>query len=262
VNSPTDIISFDHHVHYYPLFSWSQLLEKAVENLSDSACKRFKAVNTHAAICLLETEGTQWFQALPETLQAVPNWDVHHRLDDRAMTLKHKDGRLLSVIKGRQLVTVENLEVLIIGDDSEWAERPRLDECLERASEQVIVLPWAVGKWMGARGKIVTAALDGKSHLFNIGDNGGRPKIWSRVSQFDLASKLGKNILPGSDPLPLVGAELRAGSSGVLVAGHLHDSESLDCFLSALRSNSFEGSFSLQQNTVSFLREQLMLRAG
>lgn len=254
------MICFDHHVHYYPQFSWQCLLEYSWQNLSQAASEKVGSSKIHAAICLLETQDSRWYSGIDDALSDVAGWSVKYEISSEAKRAEHEDGRQISIIKGRQIVTQEKLEVLVIGNDEPLDNVPTLHECIEMHAEKAVVIPWAVGKWLGARGKVVNAALAQQSSLFNVGDNGGRPNTWNRVSQFDLAKGLGKTIIPGSDPLPLKNAEKRAGTSGVIVSGHLNDASGVQGLLSALTENKFEAVFSSQQSTLAFMRDQLRLR--
>jgi len=262
VSSAEEIISFDHHVHYYPQFSWQTLLDSSWQNLTDAAAGRFEAEMCHAAICLLETQDSNWFDSLPNSLSASSSWQVDSTHSKLAMRLHKSDGRTLTIIKGRQLVTRENLEVLVLGDNTPWRDVPSLEECLQRAPELVLVLPWAVGKWLGARGEIVSNAINSSSHLLNIGDNGGRPCLWSRVRQFELAQNNGLPVLPGSDPLPLKGAETRAGTNGIFVSGNLNDDSGVENLLRSLKDNAIADTFSLRRGALGFVYDQIKLRTA
>jgi hypothetical protein len=73
-----------------------------------------------------------------------------------------------------------------------------------RAAGAIPVLPWGVGKWLGARGRIVADVLrSSPPRSVCIGDNGGRWRALPAPLQFALAAQRGIVILPGSDPLPL-----------------------------------------------------------
>lgn len=260
MSTTSDIISFDHHVHYYPEFTWQSLFESCWKNLNTAGASFFSESQCHPAICLLETKDSKLFRELSTELCDSKEWQVSDQLTGPARLLEHIDGRKLTVLTGRQLVTVENLEVLIIGDDTPWAHVPTFNECLQKSTEHLLIIPWGVGKWLGRRGQAVSDAIDTYGEAIRLADNGGRPTLWSNVTQFKQARRLGLPILPGSDPLPLNGAEKNAGSNGVFIKGCLNDDNDVQQFLNSLRINNIADTYNSQQGIIEFLRSQIKIR--
>jgi hypothetical protein len=139
-------------------------------------------------------------------------------VDDRQVELRHEAGTRAVFLRGQQLVTAEGLEVLAFGMDGEIAQGASLARTLEgiRSRGGWATIAWGVGKWLGRRGKLVTEAIlaEAASRDVALGDNAGRPRIWSFVPQFHVAAELGMPILPGSDPLRIPGDEARIASYG------------------------------------------------
>jgi hypothetical protein len=79
---------------------------------------------------------------------------------------------------------------------------------------------WKLEATAEAYSFIVRRGERGQSTRFFLGDNGGRPRVWT-VPQFELAKQLGIRILRGTDPLPIKGDERRIGSFGFGLAGDM-----------------------------------------
>src|SRR5690606_9902142 len=88
-----------------------------------------------------------------------------------------------------------------------------------RAAGGLAILAWGAGKWLGDRGRVVDDVIARESGRTDVmlADNGGRPRLWPRVPQFETAAEHGLRVLAGTDPLPLRGEERRIGSYGVRV---------------------------------------------
>jgi hypothetical protein len=92
-----------------------------------------------------------------------------------------------------------------------------IQETLSRAREidAVPAIPWGPGKWLGARGKllshIIASARPGE--LF-LGDESSRPFFWGTPRHFGEGRARGLRVLPGTDPLPFPHERARAGSFG------------------------------------------------
>lgn len=114
------------------------------------------------------------------------------------------------------MITAEGLELLAIGCNRALTSGLSLAATIERVRTAGgwSIVAWGVGKWLGRRGRIVTEMVAAESGCEDVmlGDNGGRPRLWSRIPQFQAAMERGMRILAGTDPLPLKGEESRVGS--------------------------------------------------
>jgi len=120
----------------------------------------------------------------------------------------------VTVIRGQQLVSSEKLEILAVGHATNLASGRPLYKTLEaaRAAGAHVIVPWGAGKWLGARGRLVSEMLKGETFPgLHLGDNGGRPAMWP-VVQFKEAAARGTKVISGSDPLPIAGDEKRIGT--------------------------------------------------
>ncbi len=120
-----------------------------------------------------------------------------------------ESGATLLIIAGRQIITAEKIEVLAQCTSELFPDGLPLDETIERAKATgaLVVLPWGVGKWFGARGRLVAQAVE--RHDVLLGDNAGRPIGWPSPALFSRRA-----VLPGSDPLRLKSEERVVGTFG------------------------------------------------
>lgn len=121
------------------------------------------------------------------------------------------DDRLL-ILAGRQVVTRERIEVLALATTSRIKDGLGLEETLDQVEQAgaVAVLPWGLGKWLGARGKRIEEVAASRSLL--LGDNAGRPGFWPEPGIFKRHP-----VLPGTDPLRASGEERLVGGYGFLL---------------------------------------------
>jgi hypothetical protein len=125
----------------------------------------------------------------------------------------------LAIVAGRQAITSERIELLLLGMRDAPPDGLPLDELLERAAgdEVIAVLPWGVGKWTGARRRLVRKTLAAQHGRVLVGDIPARPRLW-RDDILQSAKAMGVTTLSGTDPLPLPGEAARIGSFGQIVA--------------------------------------------
>ncbi len=220
------MIFVDAHVHVYDCFDIDLLLDSALSNFQEAAQQNRTAQKPLSYVLLL-TEGKteSWFQTLSTTLDAnrqckiTERWSAVDRGDVESLTVFRNDvpEKEIHIVAGRQVVTMENIEVLALFVKQGLTNGLPLHETVDRVKELggIPVLPWGVGKWFGKRGEIIKDFLVnyGNSNLF-LGDNGGRPRFWPTPNLFNLAKKTGAVVLPGSDPLPLPSEAQRVGSFG------------------------------------------------
>ena len=161
--------------------------------------------------------------------------------NDRQNTANLQNTMSIYIVAGRQIVTAEGLELLALGTDQLFEDGLPASSALTavRASGALPVFPWAVGKWLGKRGKILSdllsrelrsneSATDGSSADLYLGDNSGRPIFWHNPSHFKQARALDMHVLPGTDPLPFADEAKRVGSFGFVVHGSLSDEHPVD----------------------------------
>lgn len=208
----------DSHVHLYPAFDRARLLAAAAANLA-AAARGLGGPAGAGVLFLTETCRDEAFAEMAAG-QGVPDgWRVEGFAEDpQALRLLGQGGVELLIVAGRQLVSAERLEVLAVGHRDTAPDGRPAAEILAglRAAGVPAILPWGVGKWIGARGRLVAelvAAAPGPGLL--LGDNAGRPLGWATPPLF----RTGLPVLPGSDPLPVSGADVEAGRYGFVLEG-------------------------------------------
>lgn len=204
--SRVSVLAVDAHVHLHEVTPAT--LARAALNLS------VQCPDAAAGVLLLaEMRGSAQYEAVRRICLQSVRTGTH----EEEMSCWYRAGPIpLLIVAGRQILTAERIEILALGTTGTLPDGlPHMD-VLAWIDEQgaLPVLPWGVGKWIGARGAIVDrliATVEPRS-IF-LGDNGGRPAFWT-VRAFDMARDRGISILAGSDPLPLRGRSNLAGSSG------------------------------------------------
>ncbi len=223
------MIYFDAHVHIQDIFSLDAFLKSSLDNFSQQAVD--SGTVSPGTFFLLLTEGKKndYFSMLKSELEQrsdiLPGtWQIESTHEPESLLFYHNDWpeTKLFIIAGRQIVTLEKLEVLALGTVVKFDDGMPIVDTVRSVQEQqgLAVLPWGAGKWLGKRGTIIDklVATENPERLF-VGDNGGRPVFWPTPGTFAVAAKRGIRLLPGSDPLPLAREEQRAGSFGGFFEG-------------------------------------------
>jgi hypothetical protein len=215
----TGSLYIDAHVH----------LHDPANALGDlrQAAAGFMAAGTHgqpAVAMLAERAGFDVFGLLASQLKAGDEEEV--------LWFQHESQHLM-LVAGRQIVTAEGIEVLGLGTRAQLPDGLPLGDVLASLdnTDALTVLPWAVGKWLGRRGRLIDHCLSqARPDRVFLGDNGGRPAWWT-VPRFDSGFK----VLCGSDPLPLPGSAARVGRFGTRIEFILPQQKPLQALKRALR---------------------------
>ncbi|MGC1308913.1 MAG: hypothetical protein WA885_16930 [Phormidesmis sp.] len=221
-------ILIDAHVHIYDCFDVEKLLAAAWRNFHSSAGG---STNFTGILLLTETLKHDWFSRISAQISeqtnhqlAIGEWMVLPTAEAGSLKAVDSQGKQLFIIAGRQIITAEKLEVLALITDQIPVDGLSLVDTIQavQAAGGIPVLPWAVGKWIGERGKLVEQWLKNNpdSPVF-LGDNSGRPQFWSRPSYFQIAEQQRQKVLPGTDPLPLATEATRPGSFGLSMKGSI-----------------------------------------
>ena len=229
-------ILVDAHVHIYDCFELDVLLDAALHNFRKAARNIGHEGAITGALLLTETRSDNWFRYLRDMclknqqfLAPETGWELLVTPESSALQAKrHRDKQgseiALYIIAGRQIITAEGLELLALATDRTFEDGMPVSSALAavRESGAIPVFPWGVGKWLGKRGKILSALLSRESPAdLCLGDNSGRPVFWRNPSHFKLAGALNMHLLPGADPLPFANEALRVGSFGFILQGSL-----------------------------------------
>lgn len=236
------MILVDSHVHIYPCFDLPMFLDSSLENFRRAARLSSDRPKLDAVLLLTESSGHDTFAMLADKASqgaSIGHWTIQQRRGaDPSLTAQHQDGGRLIIVAGRQIVTAENLEVLALGTDRQFADGRPLTEVAKMVSEAgaLATIPWGMGKWFGRRGEILADFIDTpKPFRLFLGDNGGRPFFWQGVKHFAQARAKGIPILPGSDPLPFPGEEKRPGSYGFRLKDRLDSAAPAESLKKLLR---------------------------
>jgi hypothetical protein len=147
-------------------------------------------------------------------------WTVESLADENVVVVTNKQGEKIHVFAGRQIATQERLEILALTSDVEIADGMGIRAVIDKviSSGGVPVLPWAPGKWLGERGRIVREVIRAYSpDCLLLGDTSLRPAGWDDPGLMEEAMDLGFKVIAGSDPLPFPGEEERIGQYAISV---------------------------------------------
>jgi hypothetical protein len=240
-------IQVDSHVHIYPEYDIGAFIGRGLQVA--------RSAGSPLLLLLAEGYGHHYFSALTrwmtgvdaslpeglsqETLRGVP---IRPTSESWSLAIPGADSPGLFLISGRQLISSENLEVLVIGlepghpaTESPARERPAR-ELIRGGLEAggIAVLPWGFGKWLGKRGAVVKglcALKEFSGHpFFFVGDILARGWPWPRPRVFDQV-----RVLPGTDILPLPGDESRLASYGFRLQGNFDGSTPCGSLMQLLR---------------------------
>jgi len=226
------MILIDAHVHIYDCFNLEKLLDAAYLNFKTHADRLGHGDNFIGILLLAETATDNWFHHfscfaegndLPGNRQTGP-WKFHRTAEAESLCVRSDDNRELFLIAGHQIVTAERLEILALVGTTTFSDGLPIKEIIEsiRDKDELPVIPWGVGKWLGKRGAVVRSLLEtGNKDIIFLGDNSGRPIFWPRSGLFKKAEKKGFRILPGSDPLPIADECHRVGNFGFMTLYNL-----------------------------------------
>jgi hypothetical protein len=268
----THTVFVDAHVHFYDCFDVSTFLNAAQKNFSNAAAEA-GIDNDYSAVLFLSERSTEnWFQWLVDAAKqgSVTGheksrlWQLQYNEEDESIKAFNDHFPSIYIIPGRQVVTKESLEVLLLGTLEKFDDKVSLTALLESVLDKdvISVLPWGVGKWFGKRGEIVRNTIINESsrNLF-IGDIAGRPVIWPQPSLFSLAAKKGIRLLQGTDPLPLPAAAAMPGSYGFSIKmSQPGEMPAQQIKKEILNPETITSPYGIRENPVKFMRNQILLR--
>jgi hypothetical protein len=262
------MVLVDAHVHMHDCFSVAGVFDAAAVNFAKAA--RMLRGNTvfDGVLCLVESAHERFLDAVrTQRLGRVWRgqhgyWELEQGSEPESLVFRRGHVRL-ALIAGRQLVTRERLEVLALGTTARLSDGDTIEATLNAVQSvgAAAVLPWGVGKWLGARGAVIDRILAEPrwQHVF-LGDNGNRLRYGPDPERFTAARRAGRSVLPGSDPLPLPGEERRVGSYGFAVDVDLDPLRPAAGLLALLQSGASFMAFGQRETFRGFVGKQLALR--
>ncbi len=199
------MIVVDTHVHLYPGQSGETLLAAAWRNLG-----MLGAPDAARVIVITDRSDCEAFARLRGGDGVPAGWGMEVVDGARALRVRHPDGGALWVVRGCQVATAERLEVLGVGVTVPVSDGVSAAEAIAAvvAADGVPVLPWAVGKWLGARGRQIGALMAcTRQDGVMLADSALRAYGWPVPGVLRRAAR----VAAGTDPLPLPGEETRVG---------------------------------------------------
>jgi hypothetical protein len=168
------------------------------------------------------------------------------------------------LIAGRQIVCREGLEVLGLGTRATFPDGEPMRDVLQRviALQAMAVVPWGVGKWQGARGRLVAELVrDNPVRPLYVGDNGGRLGLASEPKQFALARQEKIAVLPGSDPLPFAAQLAKVAGYGFVADTALDEASPFATLRGCVdRQDGTPRRFGRLETPAGFLRSQIAMQ--
>lgn len=260
----------DAHVHVYDCFDIDKLLDAALHNFNHAAKKTGLDDGFSGVLLLSESSRDNWFLQ-SSMADSNSHWQIEKTRDKtvlqaRLQTDNVDNNNIIYIVAGRQVITAEGLELLALVTDSTFEDGLPVSAVLSAVREQdaIPVLPWAVGKWLGKRGTILSSLLVAEAKAHNelcLGDNGGRPVFWTNPSHFKQARVLNMPVLPGTDPLPFASEAMRVGSFGFSMRGQLSKAQPAMDLKRLLRAKETELlAYGQLENPWRFFINQIRLR--
>lgn len=213
----------DAHVHFHPCFGVDDFFDAASRNFSQARLELGLGKAVTGVLLFADPEGWDSFGEFRHRMRVGRTKWALAKTDEQASFIAFREGhRELVLVPGRQVVSRERLEILVLACSEELRDGAPFGEILKQAMETnyVTLIPWGLGKWHGRRGRLVRTAIESRParNLF-LGDNGGRlhgtptPGLLLRGMQHGIWN------LPGSDPLPFRSQQTRVGSRGFVLQG-------------------------------------------
>lgn len=267
---PTTLL-VDSHCHLHDINDLSLLLDHAAEQFIKTTSQNNISSEWYGVIILTDVSKSTAFRHIQYMIQSNPDkmfsakqWNLKLTDEDASVIAKNNNGTSIFLCAGQQIVTKEKLEVLSLLNTTRVADGKTLDHTIKEVTEQggLPTLPWGVGKWLGKRGKLVSdLILNHTATPLFLGDNSGRPMLWSRVPQFSLAKQRKTPILRGTDPLPLKKQKKRGGDFGFIISSDIDINKPAESLRKILvQENLTITDYGTLESPVRFLTEQIGIR--
>ncbi len=224
------LVIVDAHVHFHRCFNVNDALSSGYGNFQVVAQRVGAGGAFQGCLLLTEMQGERWFldqfSYLSQGVSSLSlgDWKLRATSEPSALIAYREDGAQIFVLAGRQVITQEKLEVLALLTPEVFEDGLPLTSAITQIRNLggLPVLPWAVGKWIGDRGRIVSQFLrQDTAQPICVADNSGRPLGWPYPRNLALAKQLGIPVLRGTDPLPIPSEVNRIGRFGFTFSGTL-----------------------------------------
>ncbi|HET7313791.1 hypothetical protein [Salinisphaera sp.] len=257
------MILVDAHVHLHRCFSPEHFLNAAADNVAAAARGMGLPASTPGMLLFTHAAGDDAFGGL--RTGSVGHWSLSATQEPISMRAHRDEAPPLTLVAGRQIATAEGLEVLALGAAGPFADHEPMETTIDavRAQDGIPVLPWGFGKWWRRRGAIVQrlAADRARFPLLFLGDSAGRPRIAPRPRLLAQAERLGRAVLPGTDPLPISGEENKAGRLIFRVERELDTERPFADLMHWLKHRDISPpAFGVYEGTRTFIRRQIEMQ--
>lgn len=257
----------DGHIHVYPCYNLPLFFDNALANFQGEARRRFPETPAFIPVLFL-TEGrdADFFSLFKENRHDLAPRRFETTAEECSLALTQDHAAVCYVIRGRQIVSAENIEVLHLGASQLIPDRQPLHKILDAILErdETAVLAWGFGKWFFKRGRLIAATLGHYQEQNNaiwLGDNSGRPLFSPLPPLFLRARRLGYRLISGSDPLPFTGEENKPGSYGFILSGTFNPEKPLASLTALLKQNPRPTLYGRRDNPLRFLYRQARIHA-
>jgi hypothetical protein len=230
------LYAVDSHVHFYPCYDEKAFFSAAFGNLGANC-----GGQSARFLVLTERSGCQFFAQWRKScpFEVAPGVKMRALPEDLGLEVASGQGEKLVILAGRQICTVEGLEIHALGSVQTFPDGVSFNETLSSisASGAIASIPWGLGKWCFKRKKVLWAAMEAALPGGLLwGDSALRPLDYLGYDVLRRAQSLGYTVLAGSDPLPLCGEERRVGCYISSFEADYDVKVPVASFLSALRS--------------------------
>jgi len=208
----------DTHIHLYPCYDLISAFNRLRFNL-----KQLAPGSVRTAL-FTERSDCDFFTGIRSgTIKvASGNFKIEPLTENGGLVLIEKEGALLYLFSGRQIVSAERVEILALATDIKIDDGMPAQDVINAVIDVggVPVLSWAPGKWLFKRKKVISRLIDSNDpDRMLIGDTSLRPTVWQEPLLMRKAANKGFSILAGSDPLPFRGEERYLGRYGSVIEG-------------------------------------------
>ena len=208
-------IRIDTHAHLYDQYSVRRWCEAIVKNFRLGA-------GAIGVVIVVDRVGQDSFARLRMEVPSFGEWSeppVSGQDDAGSLVGRATiDGKIFFVLRGVQYVSAEGIEVLGWGAHRNAPDGGIAAELIRLVAWDggVACLPWSPGKWLGRRGRVISALMRNSStEALLFGDISIRTRIGPPSLLLSKARRAGFQVIPGTDPLPRVADEALVGSYGV-----------------------------------------------
>jgi hypothetical protein len=258
-------VAVDFHLHFYQGYDPELFFRSLCRNLGAKPGVRHEDGIPFQRLALLtEAPGCDVFSLWAAPGAALPGGYVFAATSEPySLALSRNDELLALIVKGRQIITAERLEVLTAGGFPALEDGLPLARVLEALTAAGVpaIIPWGAGKWLGRRGRLLRqlAAAPAPPRLY-LADNPARPRFWPAPRAFRLLERQGRPVLRGSDPLPLPAEERRAGAFASWFEAEFDPRRPLASLVKFLDGNGGFRDLGRPDGLFTFLSRQLGLR--